>query len=63
MKKVFHFLLIISLATWVVSCKNSDPPAPDNTVNFESAKQGLEAVATETVVKINLAMASSVAVP
>jgi hypothetical protein len=63
MKKVFHFLLIISLATGVVSCKKSDPPAPDNTVNFESAKQGLEAAATETVVKINLAMASSVAVP
>ncbi|WP_342330712.1 HmuY family protein [Pedobacter sp. FW305-3-2-15-E-R2A2] len=63
MKKVFHFLLIISLATGVISCKKSDPPAPDNTVNFESAKQGLEATATETVVKINLAMASSVAVP
>lgn len=63
MKKVFHFLLIISLATGVISCKKSDPPAPDNTVNFESAKQGLEAAATETVVKINLAMASSVAVP
>lgn len=63
MKKVFHFLLIISLATGVVSCKKSDPPAPDNTVNFESAKQGLEVAATETVVKINLAMASSVAVP
>ena len=63
MKKVFHYLLIISLATGVISCKKSDPPAPDNTVNFESAKQGLEAAATETVVKINLAMASSVAVP
>lgn len=63
MKKVFHFLLIISLATGVISCKKSDPPAPDNTINFEASKQGLEASATETVVKINLAMASSVAVP
>lgn len=63
MKRIFHFLLLISLVTAGTSCKKSDPPLPDNTVNFEAAKQGLEATATEAVIKINLSMASTVAVP
>lgn len=63
MKKIFHFLLIISLATAATSCKKSDPPLPDNTVGFEADKLGIEATATETVVKINLSRASSAAIP
>ncbi|SHF11191.1 HmuY family protein [Pedobacter caeni] len=63
MKRIFHFLLLISLVTAGTSCKKSDPPLPDNTVNFEAAKQGFEATATEAVIKINLSMASTVAIP
>lgn len=62
MKKVFHFLLMISLMATAVSCKKSDPPLPDNTINFEAAKQGLEAAASEAVLKINLARAADAAV-
>ncbi|WP_316750874.1 HmuY family protein [Pedobacter gandavensis] len=62
MKKVLHFLFMITMIATVTSCKKSDPPMPDNTINFEAAKQGLEASSAEAVLKINLARATDAAV-
>ncbi len=54
MKHVQYLLLLIFLAGAVSSCKDSDPPLPDNLANFESSESGFGADANEKEIKINL---------
>ncbi|UHG90974.1 HmuY family protein [Spirosoma oryzicola] len=62
MKKVFAFLLFAAVST-LNACKESDPPLPDNVVQFESAEQGMDAATKESTIKLKLSRAVDAATP
>lgn len=59
MKKILYLMLGLALATG--ACKKSDPPLPDNTINFSASAQGMESTATSADVVLNLSRAADVA--
>ncbi|MBX3256330.1 MAG: HmuY family protein [Chitinophagaceae bacterium] len=59
MKQLQYLLAIIFMAATIVSCKDSDPPLPDNLANFESGETGIGTDITEKEVKINLSRAAT----
>lgn len=61
MNRFVAFLLIMTVA--IASCKKSDPPLPDNLVQFEAAEQGLESNKNDITIKIKLSRAAEVAIP
>ncbi len=53
--------MFVLAATALNACKESDPPLPDNLVQFESAEQGLDAATKEATIKLKLSRAASAA--
>jgi hypothetical protein len=49
-------MLALAVST-LNACKESDPPLPDNLVQFESAEQGLDATTKESIIKLKLSRA------
>jgi len=45
------------------ACKESDPPLPDNVIQFESAEQGIDAATKEATISLKLSRAVDVATP
>lgn len=62
MKKVFLFLAVLVVST-LNGCKESDPPLPDNLIQFESTEQGLDATTKEATIKLKLSRAVDAATP
>ncbi|QIP11811.1 hypothetical protein G8759_03790 [Spirosoma aureum] len=56
MKRVIIYMLALAVST-LNACKESDPPLPDNLVQFESAEQGLDATTKEAIIKLKLSRA------
>ncbi|QHV98586.1 HmuY family protein [Spirosoma endbachense] len=56
MKRVIVYMLALAVST-LNACKESDPPLPDNLVQFESAEQGLDAATKEATIKLKLSRA------
>lgn len=54
MKQLLYFFIVLSFAGTVASCKDNDPPLPDNLANFESNEMGLTPDLSEKEIKINL---------
>lgn len=63
MKKFLTYSLAILFAGTMASCSKSDPPLPDNTINFTADKQGIDAATSEVEVKLTLSRNADVAVP
>jgi hypothetical protein len=63
MKKFLTYSLAILFAGTMASCSKSDPPLPDNTINFTADKQGIDAATSEVEVKLSLSRNADVAVP
>ncbi len=61
MKKILYLFLGLALAT--SACKKSDPPLPDNQINFSAATLGFESTSASTDVTLNLSRAVDVATP
>lgn len=59
MKHLQYLLFVLFFAGALASCKDSDPPLPDNLVNFESAETGMGSDVAEKEVKINLTRAAN----
>ena len=55
-------MLVLAVST-LNACKESDPPLPDNVVQFESAEQGLDAATKEATIKLKLSRAVDAATP
>ena len=55
-------MLVLAVST-LNACKESDPPLPDNVVQFESAEQGMDASTKEATVKLKLSRAVDAATP
>ncbi|WP_460969952.1 HmuY family protein [Spirosoma migulaei] len=62
MKRVFIIMFALAVST-LNACKESDPPLPDNLVQFESAEQGLDAATKEATIKLKLSRAVDAATP
>lgn len=62
MKRVIVCMLILAVST-LNACKESDPPLPDNVVQFESAEQGMDAGTKTSTIKLKLSRAVDVATP
>ncbi len=62
MKKIIGFVFVLAVSI-LNACKESDPPLPDNVVQFESAEQGMDAATKETTVKLKLSRTVDVATP
>ncbi|GAB3492404.1 hypothetical protein GCM10027341_06490 [Spirosoma knui] len=62
MKKSIALLCILGAAT-LNACKESDPPLPDNLIQFESAEQGMDATTKEATIKLKLSRAVDAATP
>ena len=62
MKNVFLLLIVLVVST-LNGCKESDPPLPDNLIQFESAEQGLDATTKEATIKLKLSRAVDAATP
>ncbi|SFS58826.1 HmuY protein [Mucilaginibacter polytrichastri] len=45
------------------ACKKSDPPLPDNLINFSAATLGFESTTTSTSITLNLSRVTDVAIP
>lgn len=56
MKRVIFLMFTLVVGT-LNACKESDPPLPDNLVQFESAEQGLDAATKESTIKLKLSRA------
>jgi hypothetical protein len=63
MKKFLTYSLAILFAGTMASCSKSDPPLPDNTINFTADKQGIDAATSEVEVKLSLSRNADVAIP
>ena len=63
MKKFLTYSLAILFAGTMASCSKSDPPLPENSINFTADKQGIDAATTEVEVKLSLSRNTDVAVP
>jgi hypothetical protein len=63
MNKFLTYSLALLFAGTMASCSKSDPPLPDNTINFTADKQGIDAATTEVEVKLTLSRTTDVAVP
>jgi len=63
MKKFLTYSLALLFAGTMASCSKSDPPLPDNTINFTADKQGIDATTAEVEVKLSLSRNTDVAVP
>jgi hypothetical protein len=63
MKKFLTYSLAILFAGTMASCSKSDPPLPENSINFTTDKQGIDAATTEVEVKLSLSRNTDVAVP
>lgn len=63
MKKFLTYSLALLFAGTMASCSKSDPPLPDNTINFTADKQGIDAATAEVEVKLSLSRNTDVAVP
>ncbi|SEN23193.1 HmuY protein [bacterium A37T11] len=61
MKKLLYYVILGTFT--VISCKNDDPPLPDNLVNFVSDTQGMESEDGSATVTLNLSRSTDVAVP
>ena len=55
-------MLVLAVST-LNACKESDPPLPDNVVQFESAEQGMDAATKEATIKLKLSRAVDAATP
>ncbi|GAB3538863.1 HmuY family protein [Spirosoma fluminis] len=62
MKKSIALLFILGVTT-LNACKESDPPLPDNLIQFESAEQGMDAATKEATIKLKLSRAVDTATP
>ncbi|WP_420149969.1 HmuY family protein [Spirosoma sp.] len=62
MKRIIAFMLALAVST-LNACKESDPPLPDNVVQFESAEQGMDAATKEATIKLKLSRAVEAATP
>ncbi|WP_338874476.1 HmuY family protein [Spirosoma sp. SC4-14] len=62
MKKAIVFALLMAVGT-LNACKESDPPLPDNVVQFESAEQGIDAATQEATISLKLSRAVDAATP
>ncbi|GAB4042353.1 HmuY family protein [Spirosoma jeollabukense] len=63
MKRIFSLFFVLAFVSVFSACKESDPPLPDNLVQFESAEQGADAATKEVTIKLKLTRATDVAVP
>lgn len=63
MNKFLSFVFTLVFLGVVSSCKEEEPPLPDNLVVFESAEQGLDANTKTLTVKLKLTRATDVAIP
>jgi hypothetical protein len=63
MNKFLTYSLALLFAGTMASCSKSDPPLPDNTINFTADKQGIDAATTQVEVKLTLSRTTDVAVP
>ncbi len=54
MKHLQYLLLVLFFVGSIVSCKDSDPPLPDNLANFESSETGFGSDVVEKEIKVNL---------
>lgn len=61
MKKLLYVVLATALA--LGACKKTDPPLPDNTLNFSASAQGFESTAASATVTLSLSRSASVAIP
>ncbi len=61
MKKILYMMLGLALITG--AGKKSDPPLPDNLINFSPSTQGFESTSTSTDITLNLSRAVDVATP
>ncbi|NEU67500.1 HmuY family protein [Spirosoma agri] len=62
MKRALVFMLVLAVST-LNACKESEPPLPDNLIQFESAEQGLDAATKEATIKLKLSRAVDAATP
>ena len=63
MKRIFSLFFVLAFVSVFSACKESDPPLPDNLLQFESAEQGSDAATKEVTIKLKLTRATDVAVP
>lgn len=62
MKKAIGFICLLTISI-LNACKESDPPLPDNLIQFESTEQGMDAATTESTIKLKLSRAVDAATP
>ncbi|MBN8823103.1 MULTISPECIES: HmuY family protein [unclassified Spirosoma] len=62
MKKILGVAFLITVST-LNACKESDPPLPDNLVQFESTEQGMDAATQSSTIKLKLSRAVDAATP
>ena len=60
MKKLLYITLALALG--MSACKKSDPPLPDNTLNFTASAQGFESTDSTATVTLNLSRATDAAI-
>ncbi len=63
MKRVLSLFFVLAFSSVFSACKESDPPLPDNLVQFESAEQGIDAVTKEATIKLKLTRATDINLP
>lgn len=61
MNRIFSLFLTLAVLFVVPSCKDDDPPLPDNTVQFEAGESGLASDKTEAEIKLTLVRAVTAA--
>jgi hypothetical protein len=63
MNKFLTYSLALLFAGTMASCSKSDPPLPENAINFTADKQGIDATTAEVEVKLSLSRNTDAAVP
>ena len=63
MKRATHFITLIAMISLFAACKKSDPPLPDNLLQFETSELGFDADSSELTVTLNLSRNTDADVP
>ncbi len=63
MNKFLALFFTIAFVGAVSSCKEEEPPLPDNLLVFESAEQGIDAATKDVTIKLKLSRTTDVAIP
>ena len=59
MKQLVYLTIAILLTVFVVSCKEDDPPLPDNTINFSASELGIDENESSKSFTINIDRSST----